>query len=95
MTICSLRSFKGDAFDTVDLYFEDCAPIGPLMVRTAEQNTFETRTEKVRLTIKSSASLSDLASAVYLQFPDLPSDLDIRINGGAAVWTAPGVAQPN
>ena len=97
MRICYLRRFKGDQFDNVNLYFEDCETddIDAMMIRSAEENSFETRTDRVRLKVKSSASLSTLSSAIWLQFPDLPSDLDIRINGGAPAWTAPGVAQPN
>lgn len=95
LIICSLRPFKGDGFGDTDLYREDCSPTGPLFLRSAEQNTFETRTDRVRLRIKSTASLGDISAALYLEFPDLPSDLDIRVNDGAAAWTAPGVAQPN
>ena len=97
ISVCSLRSFRGDAFDTTDLFFTDCDsdPDGAL-VRSVEQNTFETRTERVRLgRSKTTASLAAIADNVWLQFPDLPSDIDIRVNGGAAVFTAPGVAQPN
>jgi hypothetical protein len=97
MKICSLRAFRGDGFDNTDLYFEDCetVDIDAMMIRSIEQNTFETRTERVRLKIKTTASLTEIAANVYLQFPDLPTDLDIRINNGAPAWTAPGVAQPN
>ncbi|MEP7000470.1 MAG: hypothetical protein ABI969_08310 [bacterium] len=95
--ICSLRAFRGDGFGNTDLYFEDCdAPdIDAEAVRSAESNAFETRTDKVRLKIKTSATLPQIAAAVYLQFPDLPTDLDLRINGGSPAWSAPGVAQPN
>jgi hypothetical protein len=97
MTICSLRAFKGDGFDTTDLYLVDCDSGLPTQrtVRSVEQNTFETRTERVRLKVKTSADLTTIAANVWLQFPDPPSDLDIRINGGAPAWTAPGVAQPD
>ncbi|MEO8620394.1 MAG: hypothetical protein ABI625_04960 [bacterium] len=97
LRICSLRAFKGDGFGTTDLYLEDCdAPdIDAEAVRSAESNAFETRTDKVRLKIKTTATLPQIAAAVYLQFPDLPSDLDLRINGGSPAWSAPGVAQPN
>ncbi|MEO7086638.1 MAG: hypothetical protein ABI442_16170 [Gemmatimonadaceae bacterium] len=93
MTICSLTSFRGDAFDVNALYIEPCSAGDA--TRTDEQNTFETRTEKVRLKVKTTATLAQISAALYLQFPDLPSDLDIRINGGAAAWSAPGMAQPN
>ncbi len=97
LTICGLRAFRGDAFDSTDLYFEDCAATGidDLMVRSIEQNTFETRTDRVRITVKTTAALPAIADALWLQFPDLPTDLDLRVNGGTPPWQAPGVAQPN
>jgi hypothetical protein len=97
LKICSLRAFKGDGFDNIDLYFEDCSTDDPdaMMVRSVEANTFETRTDRVRLKVSGNVTLSQIAAALWLQFPDLPSDLDLRINGGAPAWTAPGVAQPN
>lgn len=97
MTICSLRAFRGDAFDTTDLYAENCNALGfsDLMLRSSDQNTFETRTDRVRITLKTTASLAEISNALSLQFPDLPSDLDIRVNGGTPPWQAPGVAQPN
>jgi hypothetical protein len=90
MEITSLRAFRGDAFDKADLYAETGA-----FYEAADGDTFETRTERVRLQLKTNADLGAIADSVVLQFPDLPSDLDIRINGGAPAWTAPGVAQPN
>lgn len=95
MTICSLRAFRGDAFDTTDLYAENCSGISILMLRSNEQNTFETRTDRVRITLQTTATLADISNALSLQFPDLPTDLDIRVNGGTPPWQAPGVAQPN
>lgn len=97
MTICSLRAFRGDAFDTTDLYAENCNALGfsDLMLRSSDQNTFETRTDRVRITLKTTASLAEISNALSLQFPDLPSDLDIRVNGGTPPWQAPGVAQSN
>jgi hypothetical protein len=97
LTICSLRAFRGDAFDTTDLYLEDCAAtdIDGMLVRSIEQNTFETRTDRVRISVKTAAALPAIADALWLQFPDLPTDLDLRVNGGTPPWQAPGVAQPN
>lgn len=96
LTICSLRAYKGDAFDTNDLYVESCGGAGMPTPRSGiDANTFETRTDRVRIMVKSDAPLTDISNALSLQFPDLPTDLDIRINGGAPAWTSPGVAQPN
>jgi hypothetical protein len=90
MEIASVRAFRGDAFDETNLYAETGA-----FFEAADGNTFETRTERVRLQLKTSADLNAIASTVLLQFPDLPADLDIRVNDGAPAWMAPGVAQPN
>ncbi len=97
MTICSLRAYRGDDFDTRDLYFEDCdaTDIDSAMIRSIEANTFESRTDRVRIKVKTSASLATIAQALWLQFPDLPTDLDLRVNGAPPAWLAPGVAQPN
>jgi hypothetical protein len=89
ITIASLRAFKGDGFDTAILYSESLVGVA------VAGDTFETRTERVRLGLTTEADLAAIADNVWLQFPDLPSDLDIRINGGAPAWAAPGVAQPN
>lgn len=98
ISVCYLRAFKGDAFDTANLFTGNCGGFIPLIATSIDTNVFETRTERVRLNVKTSPTtmpLSTIADNVWLQFPDLPSDLDIRVNGGASAFTAPGVAQPN
>jgi hypothetical protein len=45
------------------------------------------RTERLQVDFASSDDASD---ALLIQLPDLPSDLELRINGGAPAWTAPG-----
>src|SRR6185503_6260683 len=73
LTICYLQAFRGDAFASDQLYRENCfTGIGPAFIPTAEQNTFETRTDRVRLKVRSSASLTTIANNLWLQFPDLP-----------------------
>ncbi len=93
--ICSVCAFKGTDFDTGALYQEDCESTPPEMIESIESNMFETRTDRLRIKVKTDADLSAIADALWLQFPDLPSDLEIRINGAAPAWSAPGVAQPN
>ncbi|MGQ0648995.1 MAG: hypothetical protein ACT4P7_15675 [Gemmatimonadaceae bacterium] len=97
MQVCSLRAYKGDAFDTRDLYLEDCESKDrdDRMVRSIESNTFESRTDRVRLKIKTAADLPAIARFVWLQFPDLPTDLDLRVNAAPPAWIATGVAQPD
>lgn len=100
LRICSLRAFKGDGFGDTDLYLEDCTTTDPdgEMIRSKEANSFETRTDRVRISVRvlsGTATLPQISRALYLEFPDVPADLDVRINGGAPAWTAPGVAQKN
>ncbi|HZF12409.1 MAG TPA: hypothetical protein VFE33_26775 [Thermoanaerobaculia bacterium] len=45
------------------------------------------RTERLQIDL---ASTADVSAALLLQLPDLPADLELRINGAAPVWTAPG-----
>lgn len=92
--VCSLRAFKGDGFGDTDLFQGNCGG-RTREKRSAEQDVFETRTDRVRLKISSKASLGAISSGVYLEFPDLPSDIDIRVNDGGTAFNAPGVAQPN
>jgi hypothetical protein len=45
------------------------------------------RTERLQIDLASTDHASD---ALLIQLPDLPADLELRINGGAPVWAAPG-----
>ena len=54
----------------------------------------EIKTDRLQIDLIGKGS-DDLGSTLLVQLPDLPADLDLKINGGAPVWSAPGaVAAP-
>lgn len=53
----------------------------------------EVRTERLLVEISGKLDAATLGTDVTLVLPDPPSDLEIRINGGAPVWTSPGPVQ--
>jgi len=50
------------------------------------------RTERLQIDLLGKADDATLGDSLLVQLPDLPADLELRINGGAPVWTAPGPA---
>lgn len=54
----------------------------------------EIRTERLLLVFPDNMSFATIESDLELSLPDLPSDLAISINGGAAVWQYAGMVQP-
>jgi hypothetical protein len=95
--ICALHAFTGADFSDEALFWSDCEAqdIDAMAVRTAEQNLFEVRTERVKLQLTTEVDLATIGNRVFLEFPDLPSDLDLRIDNGPPVFVSPGAAQPN
>jgi len=54
----------------------------------------EVKTERLQVDLVGGGDEQTLGQEVLVQLPDVPADLDLRINDGPAVWTAPGaVAQ--
>src|SRR6266849_3926132 len=49
----------------------------------------EIKTDRLQIDLIGKGS-DDLGSTLLVQLPDLPADLDLKINGGAPVWSAPG-----
>lgn len=54
----------------------------------------DVRTERLRIALITGADSGTIASRLWARLPDLPADLDLRIDGGPPVWTAPGSVQP-
>jgi hypothetical protein len=50
----------------------------------------EIKTERLQIDLVGKVSDAALADALLVQLPDVPSDLELRINGGLPVWSAPG-----
>jgi len=95
--VCTVYPWLGADFAEEHIYYEDCeaVDIDSLAVVTAEENLFEVRTERLKIKLQTSVDLDAIADNVFLEFPDLPADLDLRINNGPPVWLAPGAAQPD
>jgi hypothetical protein len=54
----------------------------------------EIRTDRLQIDLIGTGT-DDVGNALLVQVPDLPADLDIRVNGGQPVWNWPGaVPQP-
>jgi hypothetical protein len=80
VTVESVATWTGAAFGTAKF-----------LPATSHAVLSEVRTE--RLELKISAAVPNLTK-MFLELPDAPSDLELRINGGAPVWTHPGAVQP-
>jgi hypothetical protein len=91
MGILSVSAWIGAKFD--DPF------IGPLTgspsPRSAARFPSEVRTERLLIGIDRAANATTIGADLELELPELPTDLEIRINGGAPVWTHPGPAQAN
>lgn len=54
----------------------------------------EVRAERLLLELDSAPSSDTVGQDITLEIPDLPADLELRINDAAPVWTNPGAVQP-
>jgi len=54
----------------------------------------EIRSERLLVALSKPIPSADLGKGMILELPEVPTDLDIRINGAAPVWTNPGPVQP-
>jgi hypothetical protein len=55
----------------------------------------EIKTDRLQIDLIGKGDDEQLGKTLLVQLPDLPADLDLKINGGAPVWSAPGaVAAP-
>src|SRR5713226_3405183 len=55
----------------------------------------EIKTDRLQIDLIGKGDDQQLGATLLVQLPDLPADLDLKINGGAPVWSVPGaVAAP-
>ncbi len=52
----------------------------------------EVKTERLQVDLVGKGDEQTLGQSVLVQLPDVPADLDLRINDGPPVWSAPGTA---
>src|SRR5229473_1897378 len=50
----------------------------------------EIKTDRLQIDLIGKGDDQLLGATLLVQLPDLPADLDLKINGGAPVWSAPG-----
>ena len=50
----------------------------------------EVRTERLQLELDGATSLDEVRDRIAVQLPEIPADLELRIDGGAPIWTSPG-----
>jgi hypothetical protein len=54
----------------------------------------EMRTERLQIVVSGADSVEEVAAGVWVELPDPPGDLVIRIDGGPPVWSSPGPVRP-
>lgn len=50
----------------------------------------EIKTERLQIDLLGNVAIGDVQTLLAVQLPDVPSDLELRIDGGLPVWSAPG-----
>ncbi len=91
LKILKVAAWIGAKFD--DPFFGPV--VGPPLPVDAARFASEVRSERLLVTIDRAADARTIGADLELELPELPTDLDLRINDGAPVWTHPGAAQPN
>ncbi|WP_164018114.1 hypothetical protein [Pyxidicoccus trucidator] len=98
LSIVGVRTWTGSAFANSYLYPPPYSDDADDPSTAVARFTAEVRTERLLIEITSSkpAGFTDAvaASRLAVELPSLPGDLELRIDGGAPVWTFPGPVQP-
>lgn len=100
-TVKSVQAPAGTAIQQVSAWtgakFAD--PFYPEDGTTAGSNqavfAAEIRTDRLMLTLGQAIDSARAGELISLAIPDLPADLELRINDGPPVWSNPGPAQPD
>jgi len=82
-SIASVKRWLGAAFD------KDALETQPGLIGGATTFASEVRTERLLVECTAS-SFAAVLDALAVQLPEIPSDLELRIDGGAPVWTSAG-----
>jgi hypothetical protein len=89
--IQKIKSWTGLAFSDRWLF------VAPPTTGTvgAEVASFgEVRTERLLIEVSGTESLDEVLENLWVELPDPPSDLSIRIGDGPPVWSSPGPVRP-
>jgi hypothetical protein len=88
MDVVDANRWLGANFDTESLF-------GTGRVRAFEEALSfdaEVRTERLQIGVSGATTLDQVKSNLAVQLPEPPADLELRLDGGAAIWTSPGAA---
>ena len=96
LTIIRVRAWNGAAFGdppaagvrsgTINESTAALAGIDGFIARFSS----EVRTERLQVDVIGGGTVESIGEVLIVELPDAPADLELRINGGAPVWTAPG-----
>jgi hypothetical protein len=97
ITIHEVRSWTGMKFDASPLYVAPSVGGAPDTTVAVATFSAEVRTERLQIVVNVSGAgtLTEKAVGERLgaRLPSMPADLELRIDGGPPVWTAPGPVQ--
>jgi hypothetical protein len=80
-----------DAFRWLGANFDDDPLLSPTIgFGGLRPFTTEVRTERLLLELDGTVPLEDAIDRIAVQLPEIAADLELRIDGGPALWTSPG-----
>jgi hypothetical protein len=85
LTITNAHRWLGASFEEDSLFDFERFELG-----AARAFASEVRTERLIVTVNGASSIDVLRPALAVQLPELPADLDLRVDGGPPIWTSPG-----
>lgn len=91
LLIQKIRSWTGIAFADKAVFN---APPSTGVVGSTVASFGEMRTERLLIEVSGSQSLSEVVENLWVELPDPPADLSIRVDGGPPVWSSPGPVRP-
>ncbi|QSQ26049.1 hypothetical protein JY651_14470 [Pyxidicoccus parkwayensis] len=98
LSITGVRAWTGNAFANGYVYPPPYSEAADDPSTSVARFTAEVRTERllIELTASQASAFTDnvAGSRLAVELPALPGDLELRIDGGAPVWTWPGPVQP-
>ncbi|HEU0077749.1 MAG TPA: hypothetical protein VFQ76_08895, partial [Longimicrobiaceae bacterium] len=89
--IQKIKSWTGIAFADKHVFV---APPSTGVVGSTVASFGEMRTERLQIEVSGTESLEEVVENLWVELPDPPADLSIRIDSGPPVWSSPGPVRP-
>jgi hypothetical protein len=83
VSVTSVQRWLGASFEASAL------PLQQAQLRVPPLFSSEVRTERLLVTC-SASSFTAAREALAVMLPEIPADLELRLDGGAPIWTSPG-----